>query len=62
MDDKLFKSIFIEIKGADKSILYGTIYRSPNADVDANSVFQDYLKKCISKLRKSKKCVLYKVT
>ena len=44
MDDKLFESIFIEIKGADKSILYGTIYRSPNADADANSVFQDYLK------------------
>ena len=55
MEDKIFVSLFIEIKGADRNFIHGTIYRSPNSDNDANNIFQEYLKKCLAKLKKSKK-------
>ena len=55
MEDKIFESLFIEIKGADRNFIHGTIYRSPNSDNDANNIFQEYLKKCLAKLKKSKK-------
>ena len=59
MDDKIFESLFIEIKCVDKSIIFGTIYRSPSGDSDTDSIFLDYLKTCVSKLRKSKKyCII----
>jgi len=59
MDDKIFESLFIEVNCADTPVIYGTIYRSPNGDCDANYIFLDYLKKCVSKIRKTKKgCII----
>lgn len=59
MDDKIFESLFVEIKCAEKTILFGTIYRSPNPDSDANVIFLNYLKKCTKILNKSKKpCII----
>ena len=55
MDDKIFESIFIEVKCAEKSIIFGTIYRSTNQNVDTFNVFLEYLKKCLSILDRSKK-------
>ncbi len=55
MDDKIFESLFIEIKCKDKAIVYGTIYRSPNSDIDTNNVFLNYLKKCLKSITNSNK-------
>ena len=49
MDEKIFESLFIEIKCANKTVVYGTIYRSPNPDSDATNIFLSYLNKCSSK-------------
>ena len=59
MDDKIFESLFIEIKCADKSIIYGTIYRSPSGDSNTDAIFLNYLNDCISKLKKIKKALYY---
>ena len=59
MDDKIFESLFIEIQCADTTIIYETIYRSPSGDSSTDSIFQDYLENCVTKLRKSKKyCII----
>ena len=55
MDDKMFESLFIEIKCAEKTIIYGTIYRSPKTDSDSINVFLNYLKSCLAILNKSNK-------
>ena len=55
MDDKIFESLFIEIKCAKRTIIYGTIYRSPNADRDTTNVFLEYLNDCLKSIRNSNK-------
>ena len=55
MDEKIFESVFVEIKDLEKGILFGTIYRSPNTDNEANEIFLNYLKTCVTKLKKSNK-------
>ena len=59
MDDKIFESLFIEIKCSTRSVIFGTIYRSPNPDNDTHSVFLQYLNKCVTILGKSNKsCII----
>lgn len=55
MDEKIFESIFIEIKIPGKSILYGTIYRSPSSDAATHEIFSNYLQQCLTILDKSNK-------
>ena len=55
MDEKIFESLFVEIKCPSKSIIFGTIYRSPSSDSAAFDVFANYLKQCLSILDRSNK-------
>ena len=56
MDEKIFESLFIEIKCEDKSVLYGTIYRSSSSnDKESVNSFFKHLKNCLSKIEKSNK-------
>ena len=59
MKDKIFESIFIEISTAQKKLVYGTIYRSPNHTNDANQEFQGILADVLEKIQKSnKQCII----
>ena len=59
MEDKIFESLFIEIKCSNKSILYGTIYRKPDKTSDSMTLFLNYLKKVINIISKSNKpCII----
>ena len=55
MDEGIFESLFIEIKGVEKSILFGTIYRSPTENPELIKIFMNHLDKCLSIINKSKK-------
>ena len=61
MREGIFESLFIEIKGKNKSFLYGTVYRPPKDLKKTSNVdrFMDSLKKCLKIISKSKKsCII----
>ena len=59
MDEKIFKSIFINIQFLNKEITCGTIYRSPQHNKEAFSQFFCHFKNTLTSLDKSKnKCFI----
>ena len=55
MADKIFESLFVEVKCTNKTVIYGTIYRSPKAGNDTMTVFLNYLRKVVRILEKSER-------
>ena len=59
MNEKYFESIFITIHFKNKSIICGTIYRSPRNDKFFFDIFNDYLLQTLNAINKAKhKCFI----
>ena len=59
MNEKYFESIFITIQFKNKSIIYGTIYRSPRNDKLSFDIFNNYLLQTLNAINKTKhKCFI----
>ena len=59
MNEKYFESIFITIQFKNKSIICGTIYRSPRNDKRSFDIFNNYLHQTLNAINKTKhKCFI----
>ena len=59
MNEKYFESIFITIQFKNKSIICGTIYRSPQNDKLSFDIFNNYLLQILNTINKTKhKCFI----
>ena len=58
MQEKIFESIFIDIKLSTGNVVCGTIYRSPSNDLISNDSFLKTLKKCHNILQPNKICYI----
>ena len=59
MDEKIFESLFINLKMEGESFLRGTIYRSPANDAMSNEKFRIKLQNCLSKINGKEKCYVF---
>ena len=59
MDEKIFESLFINLKMEGESFLCGTIYRSPANDAMSNEKFRIKLQNCLSKNDVNEKCYIF---
>ena len=59
MDEKIFKSLFINLKMEGESFLCGTIYRSPANDAMSHEKFRIKLQNCLSKIDIKEKCYIF---
>ena len=61
MQEKIFKSIFINIRLKSHNISCGTWYRSPTNDTTENDSFLRTLKDCVRKYRKTILAILLEI-
>ena len=52
MEEKFFKSLFIDVKFINKTITFGCIYRAPCNDIVSNSSFLDILNNTLKRIKK----------
>ena len=57
MEEKIFESLFINVKFKNKTITFGCIYRAPCNDIVSNSSFLDILNNTLKRIKK-KDCFL----
>ena len=58
MDEKIFESLFINLKMEGESFLCRTIYRSPANDAMSNEKFRIKLQNCLRKIDVKEKCYI----
>jgi len=59
MNEKIFESLFINIRIGKENILCWTIYRAPLKDSSSNQQFLNTLKECLNAIDTRSKCYLY---
>ena len=59
MDEKIFKSLFINVQVGKETIVCDTIYRSPVDHVKAHLDFRLQLTQCLEKLDAKRKCYIF---
>ena len=52
MEEKIFQSLFIDVKFKNKTITFGCIYRAPCNDIVSNSSFLDILNNTLKRIKK----------
>ena len=52
MEEKIFESLFIDVKFKNKTITFGCIYRAPCNDIVSNSSFLDILNNTLKRIKK----------
>ena len=58
MKEKLFESVLIKIEFCNKTLLVGSLYRSPSSDVQSNEIFVNTLKNCLNLVEFNQKCII----
>ena len=59
MNEKIFESLFINVKVGKATIVCGVIYRSPCDDLKAHQEFRFQLTECLEKLDAKRKCFIF---
>ena len=59
MNEKIFESVFLNIKNKNDVITCGAIYRSPLNDAESNQTFRLTLQKCLKSINSNQKCYLF---
>ena len=52
MEEKIFKSLFIDVKLKNKTITFGCIYRAPCNDIISHSSFLDIRNNTLKRIKK----------
>ena len=58
MNEKIFESLFINVKVGKATVVCGVIYRSPSDDLEAHQEFRFQLTECLEKLDAKRKCFI----
>ena len=58
MQEKIFESLFVNIKCANKAVLCGVVYRSPRNDAKSNELFLQILNECPTKIDSKLLCFI----
>ena len=59
MNEKIFESLFINVKVRKATVVCGVIYRSPSDDLKAHQEFRFQLTECLEKLDAKRKCFIF---
>ena len=59
MLEKVFESLFIDVQFGNKTFTCGTIYRSPNSNLDSHSSFMNTLTSTLKQVNQSANCFLF---
>ena len=59
MNEKIFESLFINVKVGKATVVCGVIYCSPSDDLKAHQEFKFQLTECLEKLDAKRKCFIF---